>query len=175
MSDLRAQRIVTIVAQQAATERQRKTHDLSRPWFIVLFAAFVVIDLAAITLGINAYSDVATQQAAAEQQQLALGPIVSTIRANDADGAIARGEGPEGSSLVFIQTLDSGSYETRIYLYQGSIVEEYALAGAAYTPEKATVLSSSKSFDFDYDDGLLTLSTDAGEAHVALRSAKDVS
>jgi hypothetical protein len=97
--------------------------------------------------------------------------VVSAIRAGDARSSIARGSGPEGDALVVVENLDSGTYENRIYLYQGSLVEEYAVAGTPYTPSKAARLGPTTSFSITYDDGLLTITTDDSCAKVALRNA----
>ena len=76
------------------------------------------------------------------------------MRANDSrKGAIAQGQGPEGKSLVVVEPLDSGTYETRFYLYEGKVVQEYSLAGSGYTPEKATEVTASD-LRFSYSDGL---------------------
>ena len=85
--------------------------------------------------------------------------------------AVEVGEGPEGKALVLRETLDGAtSYETRIYAYQGKIVEEYVLAENEYMPEKAIALFDSDTFDFSYDNGLVTITTDDGTAAIALRS-----
>ena len=97
---------------------------------------------------------------------------VSNVRAADAVDAIGTGQGPEGRSLVLTERLDSGTFETRIYAYQGSIVEEYTLADAAYTPERATPIVNSELFAFTYENGLLTVDTDDGSVQIALRSVR---
>lgn len=73
---------------------------------------------------------------------------------------------------MLTERLESGVYETRLYAYQGSIVEEYARADAAFTPEKAREIVKSKRFDFAYENGLLTVYTDQGSTSVALRSVR---
>ena len=77
----------------------------------------------------------------------------------------------QGPALVLRETLPSGVYETRIYRFDDTIMEEYALADAPYDPEKATAIVTSSVFDFAYVDGLLSITTDAGTTMVALRSA----
>lgn len=77
----------------------------------------------------------------------------------------------DGPALVLRETLPSGVYETRLYRYDGVIMEEYTLADAPYEPGKATPIVRSSVFDFSYRNGLLTIVTDAGETSVALRSA----
>ena len=76
----------------------------------------------------------------------------------------------QGPALVLRETLPSGVYETRLYRYDGTIMEEYALADAPYDPLKATAIVDSSVFAFSYEDSLLTIETDAGATAVALRS-----
>lgn len=75
----------------------------------------------------------------------------------------------QGPALVLRETIDSGVYETRLYRYDDTIMEEYALADAPYDPEKATPIVKASMFDFSYENGLLTITTDAGQVTVALR------
>ena len=93
------------------------------------------------------------------------GVVSLASMAQDWDGSVL-----EGPALVLRETLPGGVYETRLYRYDGVIMEEYALADAPYDPEKATAIVVSSVFDFTYRDGLLTLTTDAGTVSVALRS-----
>ena len=86
--------------------------------------------------------------------------------------AVSVGAGPEGRSLVLTERLANGTYETRIYLYRGQVVEEYSVAGTPYTPDKATPVVATGTFDFTYSQGLLTIVTDEGRAEVALRSVR---
>lgn len=46
----------------------------------------------------------------------------------------------DGPALVLRETLPFGVYETRLYRYDGVIMEEYALADAPYDPSKATAI-----------------------------------
>ncbi len=75
----------------------------------------------------------------------------------------------QGPALVLRETMDTGVYETRIYRYDDVIMEEYALADAPYNPGKATPLVQASVFDFSYEKGMLTITTDAGQVTVALR------
>lgn len=82
------------------------------------------------------------------------------------------GSGPEGRSLVIVEELQSGTFETRFYLYQGRVLQEYSIAGTPYTPEKASIVADSDTFEFTYSKGLLSVTTDQGTSNVALRSAQ---
>lgn len=139
----------------------------------LLFALFVIALLLAVVAGTNVYRNLNDVRSGADEARLGLTLLANNVRANDAANAIAAGTGPEGRSLVLVERLDSGTYETRIYRHEGNIVEEYALADAAYTPEKAVVICPSDVFDFSYGNGLLTITTDQGSADVALRSVSE--
>lgn len=143
----------------------------TRMFAAILFGLFVVVLLFAFLVGINVYQSLNTMAVNEGSQRLEQSFLANTIHSNDADGAVQVGQGPEGKALVLSETVEgSGSYETRIYAYQGFIVQEYSLATSPYTPEKAINLFESNTFDFAYEGSLLTITTDGGSFHVALRS-----
>lgn len=159
-------------AVSSTTSRAQAQGRKGGGFTVVLFAVFIVLDLLALAMGVSAYQSVNAMQQETDARMLLNGPIQGAIKANDAKEGVAVGEGPEGRSLVLLQRVDADTYETRIYEYQGKVVEEYALAGNPYTPERATALGTSSSFDFSYKDGLLSVTTDAGTIQVALHTAK---
>lgn len=171
-SSTRQQNMLDAIAQTSRVRTQTRTSPMGI-FLMALFAVFLVVDIIAVVLGTDAYAAIHRRYQEDEQAQAVLGPVIAAVRANDTQGALGVGTGPEGRSLVLIESLDTGTYETRIYLWQGKIVEEYALAGAAYTPQKATVLAEATSFDFSYSKGLLTLRCNTYEQSVALRSVQD--
>lgn len=137
----------------------------------LLLALFVVALLGVLGVGTAVCQRLVTRDEGVAEVRSSLGVIVNAVRATDAAGSVARGSGPEGDALVLVERLESGTYETRIYLADGWIVEEYALADAAYDPADATRIAESSSFDFEVEGSLLEVSCDAGAAQVALRSA----
>ncbi|MDO4536921.1 MAG: DUF4860 domain-containing protein [Coriobacteriales bacterium] len=146
------------------------SNDRRRLFALLLFAVFVTVVLIAMVVGIESYGTLVKMSNSNDARLMSLSPLVSNVRANDVSGSVAVGTGPEGRSLVLVHSDSMDTYETRIYLYEGNIVQEYALAGNPYTPSKATVLSASNSFEFSYSDDLLSITTDAGTAKVALRN-----
>lgn len=155
-----------------AASRRSGRRVFGRVFTALLFALFVVTLLMALLVGTGVYRTLYDVRTDANETRLGLNLIANSVRANDAVDAVAVGSGPEGRSLVLVERLESGTYETRIYFFEGQIVEEYALADAAYTPEKATKIVASDLFDFAYENGLLTVSTDQGSIDIALRSVK---
>lgn len=137
-----------------------------------LFAFVTLFLLVSLLIGTNSYRNANDMRASSDDMRLGLSLIANSIRANDAIDAVGITEGPEGPALVLTEHLEQGDYETRLYLFHQSIVEEYARADAAYTPERAREIVTSDHFDFTYEQGLLTVYTDQGSTSVALRSTQ---
>lgn len=162
--------------------RRQREHDFGRVFTGLLFALFVATLLMAILAGTDVYRGLNREGDAADNQRLSLTLLANDVRANDQIDAVACAWVTEdgasdtrclldGPALVLRETLPSGVYETRLYRYDGVIMEEYALADAPYDPSKATAIVRSSVFDFSYGGGLLTIVTDAGQTSVALRAA----
>lgn len=164
--------VMEALTSRGVVQRAEGGQNFGRLFTVLLFALFIVALLIAIMAGTGLYRALVDVREQADASRLATGLIANSVRAADSMDAVGAGKGPEGRSLVLTERLDSGTFETRIYAYQGSIVEEYALADAAYTPEKATPIVASQRFAFSYEDGLLTVDTDDGSVQVALRSVR---
>lgn len=136
----------------------------------ILMLVILAILLVALVTGVTIYQRVAGIQTQTNQDRLGMQFIANNIRAKDGADAVWVGSGPEGKSLVLVENLPTGSFETRIYVYKGNIVEEYAPAKTPYDPGKAVKLSKSSKFNFYYKNGLLTVETDQGTTSIALRS-----
>lgn len=152
-----------VALQEDAQEPSRRVFP------ILLLCVFFVALLMALIAGVTVYKTTSDTQDRVNTQRESLGLITNVVRANDSTAAIATGQGPEGKSLVMVENLSTGSYETRLYAYEGRIVEEYSLASSPYAPEKASTVAESSVFAFSYADGLLTVTTDQGTAEIALR------
>lgn len=142
---------------------------LRRLFPVLLLTVFFTAMLTALITGVFVYRHISEVQQENVARREGLDLIANIVRANDATDSVAAGEGPEGRSLVIVETLDSGTYETRLYLYEGKIVQEYSLQGASYTPAKASTVTESETFSFAYSDGILSITTDQGTREVALR------
>ncbi len=155
-----------------ATVEESRVERMSSIFAIVMFVFVVVTLLVALVIGTNVYRALSTERSNASNLRFETSLLLNNIRMNDETNAVGVGNGPEGRSLVLIERLDSGTYETRIYLYRGNIVQEYSLATSPYDPERASIITASSVFEFNYSSGLLTVLTDTGRTHVALRSVE---
>ena len=160
----------------AAFERSKRPEPKvgsSRVFTVVLLAVFFVVMMGGLAAGVAMYQAVANNQIDTNEARTQAGLLSSYVHANDSAGTLGTGNGPEGRSLVLTERdADGASYEMRIYLYQGNVVQEYSVGGAAYTPERAQPLLASNTFAFELRGPLLIIQTDQGVTSVALRSSQ---
>jgi hypothetical protein len=133
---------------------------------------FFIVLMGGLVMGVAMYRHAAQAQLETDDVRVGTGLIASYVKANDRRDVLSVGEGPEGKALVLTERLDSGDYELRIYKHEGKIVQEYSVAGTAYTPARAQVLMESDTFGFFVDGDLVTIETDQGPVAIALRSAQ---
>lgn len=155
--------------ERARMDRQTFTPS-SQIFSTLLMGVFFLALMLALLTGTIMYRSTSRAQMRSNDMHLQSGLLTNLVRNNDFAGALGTGEGPEGPALVLYRTLASGTYETRIYLYQGMIMQEFTKTGRPYNPGTATALFESKTFEFETDGQLLTLITDEGNSCVALRS-----
>lgn len=77
------------------------------------------------------------------------------------------------AALLLRENADGETYETRIYLYEGALREEYGTADDALDPQDSERIVDAKSFSVEQvRPGLLVVSTEYGSADIALRSGR---
>ena len=141
---------------------------------LLLFAIIVLSLLFLVTAGTGLYSAVVDSQAHNREMRAALSYLCARVHAADAAGAVSIGEGPEGAALLLRETAGDEAYETRIYLYEGALREEYGAADASLAPQNAERIVEAGTFSVEQvRPGLLKVSTDYGSANIALRSGEE--
>ncbi len=166
----RKRQMVLDPRQMRAALGEKQRGRSGRVFSALLFGFITIFLLLSILIGVQAYSIIDQTRVANNETRLGLSLLANTVRMNDVQNAVSSKEGPEGPALVFTENLDSGAYETRIYLFRGNIVEEYAAANNDYAPGAARVIVDSKTFDFAITKNLVVIKTDQGSTQVALRS-----
>jgi len=165
---LKTNHMDTLVKASSGTRNLRNSK--SRLFTALLFCFIFFFLLVILLLGTSVYNHTNAQRIESNQSRLGLSLFVNSVKMNDRADAFQSGRGPEGASLVFVETLETGTYETRIYSYKGFIVEEYSIAEEPYTPDRAQQIIESEKFTFGYSENLLSIETDFGQTTVALRS-----
>lgn len=151
------------------TKDSKPRRFTTRTFVILLMAVFFIVLMIGLAGGAVMYQKISGAQIANNNVHLQSGLIANTVHVNDAYHSVEEAEGPEGRALVLVESLEIGDFETRLYLSQGRLMQEYAVAGNPFNPITATPLFDTDSFDFSFDGKLLTITTDKGTCNVALR------
>lgn len=163
-----AERAVISVIER--DHQRAEARNSSRLLSATLMTVFFVMLLAGMAAGATMYAATVHDQLLASDLHLQAGLVTNALREGDVAGAVHEAQGPEGPALVLERTLESGTYETRLYHYQGQVLQELAAVGRPYDPSGATPLLTTGSFSFVIEGSLVTFTCDRGSFSVALRS-----
>ena len=149
----------------------KKEPGQSTPFFAMALFAMILCILGLILIGAGLYGRVVQSQSQNETQRSCLSYVVSRVAAADTTGAVFVEDGPEGDMLVLAEPGDDGEYETRIYVYDGFLCEEYGTAGQDLNPEAAMKIGEDETFTLCWlEDDLLQVTTSSGSVKIAVHS-----
>ncbi len=172
MADSRATNDAMISVIEKARGRQDSVPS-ERLLSVALMGVYFIVLMWGLAMGATMLRAAVEAQSHANQLHLQSGLVTGVVHGGDFADAVSLGDGPEGDSLVLSRTIGERTYETRIYQYDGSVMEEFTVAGNPYNPTSATQLMPSSTFDLRLEGSLVTFTTDEGSFCVALRSAQD--
>ena len=136
--------------------------------FILFIASFLLL----VILGAQTYRSTTAGQERNYRTRAQLSWLSAVIRANDREGAVslAQAAGPENSQVLVVR--DGSGYASRIYIYEGNLVEDYAAEDAELYPEEALKIGETAQFlvELHPDENALDVQTDEGRIHLSLRS-----
>ena len=123
-----------------------------------------------VVFGAQSYRNTVGGQNRNMHSRALLSYLSTTVKAYDAEDAVRIDEDGKLGKVLVLSEGRSG-YALRIYRADGSLVEDYARADAAFRPEDAQIIGATEVFDPVLTaDGLLTVSCDAGKVLLHLRS-----
>ncbi len=154
----------------ASLLQSERTERVGQYFTLLLFGAFVILLLLGLWMGTVAFRAITSMQSTTDAARLSLNSLQNRVRSFDAVDSFSVAQGPEGKAMVFTYRLEAGDYETRLYLYQGALVQELAFSTDPYLPMTASKIVETQTFSFELEDDLLTVHTDQGSVNVALRS-----
>lgn len=134
----------------------------------LLFGLFLALLMAALLFGVNSYREITAQGNATQTARASLGMLVNTVKGHDRISSVSLADGQQ--RLVLEEVIGANTFETAIFLKDGMICQQSALAGSEVSDAAVIQVAPSSQLSFDYDDGLLTITTDEGSASVYLRS-----
>lgn len=158
----------------ARAQGHRPAAQKARPLSTILVILLLLVSVASLGVGAQVYRSIHQASSSDDSFRLSSALLMNTVRSQDRALAVGSAPGPEGPVLKLVSHLDSGDYETRLYLYQGQVVREFTLAQSPLAPQSAVPVVPAQSFSFALEGDLLTLATDKGTTSVALRSPQSL-
>ena len=162
------QRIHAIASVTQGAPSNEKGAGARRAFPTLLLAAFFAALLMALISGVTVYKAVSADQQASSAQREGAGLICNVVRANDSKAPSPKGQ-DRRASLSWWWSRWIPHLRNALLPVRGQGSAGIQPGRQRYTPEKATEVTASDTFDFSYSDGLLAVTTDQGTAEVALR------
>lgn len=140
---------------------KRKTikHYIDGLIALLLFGVFAVCVLAVLLTGADAYRRLTQRDRAAYDRRTCVQYVATRVRQADVlDGVMV--EDFNGTACLTLP--DGEDYVTRVYCYDGYLMELYCAADVELDPEDGEQIMPAQALDLSLEDGLLTIAaTDA--------------
>lgn len=126
---------------------------------LLLFGVFAVCVLVVLLTGADAYRRLTQRDRAAYDRRTCVQYVATRVRQADAlDGVAVEDFG--GTACL---TLRDGGYATRVYCYDGWLMELYCADGSELSPEDGERVMAARELDLSLADGLLTIAAVDGQ------------
>ena len=140
---------------------QPRQHRMDGLLALRLFAVFAACILAVLLSGAGAYRRLVDRDQGAYDSRTCIQYIATRVRQSDIAGSVEV-VSFQGTNALALE--ESTGYVTRVYWYDGYLMELYAAADSDLAPEDGVKLLESEPVDFSLEDGLLTVKIDGGSA-----------
>ena len=150
-------------------------HQLNGLMALLLFGVFAACVLAVLLTGANAYRRLTQRDQEAYLRRTCVQYLATRVRQADSRDCVSVEHFGGADALVLTET--DGSYATRIYCYDGWLMELYAAADADMEPQDGEKVLELSSLRLTLEDGALTADTvdtagASGTLRMTLRSGE---
>ena len=137
-----------------------------------IMALFLAGFLLLVVFGAGSYRDVVDSQYDNMDERGLTAYIAASVKANDSRGAVSV-ESSEYGQVLVVSDGETG-YALRYYRFGGQLVEDFAKDGSPLSPDGAQIIAPTEVFSVERgENGLMTLTTDAGRTLLCLRSGEE--
>ena len=152
-------------------KRQGTRHQVDSLLMLLLFGVFAVCVLSVLLTGARAYRGLTQRDQAAFDRRSCVQYIATRVRQADIEGGVAVEPFGEATALT------SQGFTTRVYCYDGWLMELYTAQDAELEPEAGERVMALDSLELSLEDGLLTAQIGGGGGtdtlHLSLRSGEE--
>lgn len=141
-------------------KREKIQHHMDGLLLLLLFGVFAVCVLSVLLTGARAYRRLTLRDQEAYRRRTCVQYIATRVRQGDAEGGVS--VEPFGEADALVMTGDG--YVTRVYCYNGWLMEMYAGEDVQLAPEDGEKIMELDGLAMSMDGGLLTVEVDGGDA-----------
>lgn len=141
-------------------KREKIQHHMDGLLLLLLFGVFAVCVLSVLLTGARAYRRLTLRDQEAYRRRTCVQYIATRVRQGDAEGGVS--VEPFGGADALVMTGDG--YVTRVYCYNGWLMEMYAGEDVQLAPEDGEKIMELDGLAMSMDGGLLTVEVDGGDA-----------
>lgn len=141
-------------------KRKRLQHHMDALIALLLFGVFAVCVLAVLLTGANAYRRLTERDQTAYEYRTRTQYIATRVRQADRLDGIAVEQFGSADALVLA---DEDGYVTRVYCYDGYLMELYTAADADLSPQDGEKLIEADGLELSLEDGLLQVAVTGPE------------
>lgn len=139
---------------------------------LALFVLMLGCVLALTMFGARVYRALTDSQARNQTARASLTYVAARLHAADERNGVRIEHGAQGDVLILGEELDNTGYETRIYLHEGMLLEDYCAVGSESDPDFAQRVAQTDSFTITVEGNLISVTTGEGTVCVCLHSGE---
>lgn len=144
----------------------------SAPFSLALFVLMLGCVLLLAVFGAQVYGTLTQSQNRNKAVRASLSYVAARLRAADEEQAVSVVPGPQGDALLLSDVGEATGYQTRIYLYDGWLMEEYTDEQSEFAPDGAQPVARTDTFAVTVNGSLATVTTDQGTICVFLHTGE---
>lgn len=138
-------------------EHSKKKFSLSGVVALLMFALFSAAVLLTLLAGTGAYSRLTQRNQDSYESRTALQYMATKLRQAPGLGAVTVAPFGDGDALMIAENMDGIPCLTRIYCYDGWLMELFSLADGSFSPEDGEKLVPMARLSLDLEHALITV------------------
>lgn len=137
-------------------KKRATEYHFDRLAVLLLFSVFAICVTVVLLVGADAYRRLVRRDEAVYDRHTCIQYVATRVRQAEAPGLV-KVETFGGTDALVIE--DSAGCVTRVYYYDGHIMELYTAAGSLLEPEAGERVMDAGGLELSLEDGLLTVTT----------------
>lgn len=137
--------------------KKREQQSISGLAALVLFAVFAVGAVSVLLSGANAYKRLTVRDLHAYETRTAVQFVANKVRQAPSAAAVSLDTFGDADALVIRQKVEEQTYLTRVYCYDGWLMELFTAADGTFLPEDGERILPMESLRLSREESLLTV------------------